>query len=135
MRGQRKGRVALGALTAAACAALLGTAPAAGVPRLGAETSDRNPGGGAFVFNVGTHESVRVCDLQRDGFSAWAYVSYGHKYENSVGATKKRGSCARRNIVAQEGRTIFLRVCLRDRDREGRGPENRFCSPWTRGTA
>jgi hypothetical protein len=102
---------------------------------IGVRTSDTVPGGAAFLFNVGTHESLRVCDRQEDGHSAWAYVSYGKKYENSVGAVRGEGSCKTRPVIASEGRTIYVRVCLRDRDTEHRGPDYKFCSPWKRGRA
>jgi hypothetical protein len=102
---------------------------------VGVSTSDTVPGGGAVLFNVGTHESLRVCDRQEDGYSAWAYVSYGKKYENPVGAVRGEGSCKTRPVVASEGRTVYVRVCLRDRDSEHRGPDNKFCSRWKRGEA
>jgi hypothetical protein len=120
-----------------ACVAVLIAAQAAvaGSRDVSASTSDTTPGGSAHLFNTGTHESLRVCDRQADGHSAWAYVSYGKKYENSVGATGKAGSCKSRTVVAAEGRTIYVRVCLRDRDAERFGPDNKFCSRWKRGTA
>jgi len=120
-----------------AVAAVLATTQVAlaGDRDIGVSTSDTVPGGSAYLFNTGTHETLRVCDRQEDGYSAWAYVSYGKKYENSVGAVKGDGSCKKRTVAATEGRTIYVRVCLRDRDTEHRGPDNKFCSRWKKGKA
>jgi hypothetical protein len=129
MRKFTTGLLALAAVLAATQVAV------AGDRDIGVFTSDTAPGGSAYLFNTGTHESLRVCDRQEDGYSAWAYVSYGKKYENSVGAVEGHGSCKTRTVAASEGRTIYVRVCLRDRDTEHRGPDNKFCSRWKRGKA
>jgi hypothetical protein len=98
-------------------------------------TSDPSPGGQAHFYTNGNR--FKVCDVQADGHSAWAYVSYTKSFQNRLGDTNGAGNgCAVRHIKATNGRTVYVKVCLRNRDKESPGaPFLKHCSRWTSGTA
>jgi hypothetical protein len=97
-------------------------------------TSDADPGGEAYFLHTKSGLVLKACDIQKDGHSAWAYASYGKKFENTTGDVNGSGnSCASRRISATPGRTVYVRVCLTDRDNGAN--VTAYCSAWKRGRA
>ena len=121
-------------LAALAVAGLLLAAPAlAAKGDVRVATSDANPGGEAYLLHTKSGLVLKACDIQRDGHSAWAYASYGKKYENTTGDVNGSGnSCESRRISATQGRTVYVRVCLADRDGDN---VLKHCSAWKKGRA
>jgi hypothetical protein len=121
-------------IAALAVASLLVAVPAlAAKGDVRAATSDANPGGEAYFLHTKNGLVLKACDIQKDGHSAWAYASYGKTYENTTGDVNgSRNSCESRRISAAPGRTVYVRVCLADRDGDN---VLKHCSAWKRGRA
>jgi hypothetical protein len=97
-------------------------------------TSDPNPGGEAYLLHTDDGLVLRACDIQKDDDSVWAYASYFKRInENTVADVNgKKGQCPEEKIRATKGRSVYVKVCLADRDHEN---VLGFCSPWKRGRA
>jgi hypothetical protein len=121
-------------IAALALASLLVAVPAlAAKGDVRVATSDADPGGEAYFLHTKSGLVLKACDIQRDVHSAWAYASYGKKFENTTGDVSGSGnSCESRRIQATSGRTVYVRVCLADRDGDN---VLKHCSPWKRGRA
>jgi hypothetical protein len=121
-------------IAAIAVASLLVAVPALAVKGdVRAATTDADPGGEAYFLHTKSGLVLKACDIQRDGHSAWAYASYGKKYENTTGDVNGSGnSCESRRISATKGRTVYVRVCLADRDGDN---VLKHCSAWKKGRA
>jgi hypothetical protein len=97
-----------------------------------ARTSDPNPGGEAYFFKKNGRHTLKVCDIQRDGVSVFAYVSYYKTRDNQVSDHGANGKCRSRRVRAAKGRRVYVKVCLVDQDQEN---VLGYCSTWKRGRA
>jgi hypothetical protein len=109
---------------------MTGAVPALARDDVGATT--QNGAGQALFTKIGTGQYVlQACDLTRDGYGVRAYASYTKgAMDNWVrDVDGANGNCKSKSVYATAGKTVYIKVCLRDHDGSmGKGKADFSCA-------
>ena len=109
-------------------AAVFGLAdPAFAGTDIHAYSGDANPGGQGYFVSYG--DAIKACDVQTDGYTAFAGLMMDGHLVGLVEDTTNNGSCVKLDLELPEGKSVKLQVCLHRND------EFKWCGAWKYGTS